>query len=408
MPELLRKLFSSDGFMPHGHCYLWKPGLVWLHVVSDGLTALAYTSIPFTLVYLARRRKDVPYNWLFFCFGMFIIACGATHAMEIWTLWTPLYWLSGGIKAVTAAASVSTAILLIRVVPKALAIPTAQELSNAHEKLRRANEQLEGLVRDRNEELGQKNAAIEEQQRKEEQLRHAKETAEAAIRELEAFSYSVAHDLRAPLRAINGFSAALVEDLGPKLEPEARDYLQSIEAGASRMGQLIDALLSLSRVSRTELTREDTNLSELASSVAQQLRATDPRRAVEFVVQPDLRATGDQRLLRALLDNLLGNAWKFTSRVDRARIEFGKASVAGISTYFVRDNGAGFDMAYGEKLFAPFQRLHSASDFPGNGIGLATVQRIVGRHGGKIWAEGAVNGGATFHFTLDAPNRGSP
>jgi light-regulated signal transduction histidine kinase (bacteriophytochrome) len=199
-----------------------------------------------------------------------------------------------------------------------------------------------------------------------------------------------------------------VEDLGPKLEPEARDYLQSIEAGASRMGQLIDALLSLSRVSRTELTREETNLSELASSVAQQLRATDPGRAVEFVVQPDLRATGDQRLLRALLDNLLGNAWKFTSRVDRARIEFGKASVAGISTYFVRDNGAGFDMAYGEKLFAPFQRLHLASEFPGNGIGLATVQRIVGRHGGKIWAEGAVDGGATFHFTLDAPKRGSP
>jgi PAS domain-containing protein len=160
MPDLIRDLFSSDGFMPHGHCYLWNPGLVWLHVVSDGLTALAYTSIPFTLVYFARRRRDIPFNWMFLCFGMFIIACGATHVMEIWTLWNPTYWLAGAIKAVTAAASVPTAILLVRLLPKALAIPTAQQLATAHQDLRRAHEVLESRVRERTAELTKKNEEL--------------------------------------------------------------------------------------------------------------------------------------------------------------------------------------------------------------------------------------------------------
>ena len=160
MPELLRRLFSSDGFMPHGHCYLWNPGLLWLHAVSDGLTALAYTSIPFTLVSFARKRRDIPFNWMFFCFGTFIVACGATHVMEIWTLWTPTYWLSGVIKAITAAASVATAVLLVGLVPRALRIPTAQELSKAHADLRTAHEALEVRVQERTAELTRKNEEL--------------------------------------------------------------------------------------------------------------------------------------------------------------------------------------------------------------------------------------------------------
>jgi PAS domain S-box-containing protein len=226
---------------------------------------------------------------------------------------------------------------------------------------------------------------------------------ETSNRELEAFSYSVAHDLRAPLRGINGFSRALLEDFGDKLDAQGKNYLERIGAGSERMGLLIDALLSLSRVSRVDLSRETVNLSRTADGVMKQLRMTQPEREVSFVNQDDVSGHGDPALLRALLDNLLGNAWKFTGKRPDARIEFGTTRKGDTLVYFVKDNGAGFDMAYADKLFAPFQRLHQASEFAGTGIGLATVQRIVHRHGGEIWAEGAVGAGATFSFTLAAP-----
>jgi PAS domain S-box-containing protein len=242
---------------------------------------------------------------------------------------------------------------------------------------------------------------VTERKRVEDDLRKARDAAETASRELEAFSYSVAHDLRAPLRAISGYSEALVEDLGPKLDQGAKEYLDRISAGAVRMGHLIDALLGLSRVSRSDLAREPVNLSDMATGVLDQLRISDPGRQVDVVLEAGLVAEGDPGLLRALLQNLLGNAWKFTSKTEGARIELGRAPAEDGQAYFVRDNGSGFDMAYAEKLFAPFQRLHASHEFPGTGIGLATVHRIVHRHGGRIWAEGAVNRGATFYFTLD-------
>ncbi len=240
-----------------------------------------------------------------------------------------------------------------------------------------------------------------ERRRVEDELRSAKDAAEAASRELEAFSYSVAHDLRAPLRAINGYSAALIEDVSDKLDPEAKEYLQRIGAAAGRMGELIDALLELARISRAEIHRVPVDITQMAHAVIAQLRATDPDRTVELVAADGLTAEGDPRLLRALLENLLGNAWKFSSKRELARIEIGRATLAGTPTFFVRDNGAGFDMEYAKRLFSPFQRLHVQDDFPGTGIGLATVQRIVRRHGGTIWAEGAVNRGAVFYFTLN-------
>jgi light-regulated signal transduction histidine kinase (bacteriophytochrome) len=247
---------------------------------------------------------------------------------------------------------------------------------------------------------------ITERKRTEEALRHAKEVAETASRELEAFSYSVAHDLRAPLRAINGFSTALLEDLGDKLDDDSRDHLQRIRTGADRMGQLIDALLGLARLSRAPIASVPVDLTELAYEVVAQLRAADPERSVACVIADRLTARGDRRLLRVLLHNLLANAWRFTARRERAEIELGVTRDDG--AYFVRDNGAGFDMAYAHKLFVPFQRLHAPGDFEGTGIGLATAQRIVQRHGGRIWAEGAVDRGATFHFTLEAHERKDP
>jgi PAS domain S-box-containing protein len=222
---------------------------------------------------------------------------------------------------------------------------------------------------------------------------------EAAIREQESFSYSVSHDLRAPLRHINSFSSILIEEHGGELSPKARDYLDRICAASSRMGALIDHLLKLSRVTRAEIKLGTVNLSELAGSALRMFQETEPKRRAECVIERNIKVLGDQALLLQLLENLLGNAWKYTSKKAEARIEFGRCLVCGEEAFFVRDNGAGFDMAYRKKLFETFGRLHGA-EFEGIGIGLATAQRIIQRHGGKIWAEGVVDRGATFYFTL--------
>jgi light-regulated signal transduction histidine kinase (bacteriophytochrome) len=241
---------------------------------------------------------------------------------------------------------------------------------------------------------------IAERARAEQELRHAKASAEDANKELEAFNYSVSHDLRAPLRSIDGFSQALLEDYADRLDAEGSRYLNHVRTSAQQMGELIDGLLSLSRVTRAELQREPVNLSEVARSVLVKLQNAQPGRDVEVFVQPDLTAQADSRLLDVVLTNLLGNAWKFTGRCAPARIEFAAQDDMQPRVFFVRDNGAGFDPAYSAKLFGVFQRLHTMKEFEGTGIGLATVQRIIRRHGGRVWAEGEVDRGATFYFTL--------
>lgn len=246
----------------------------------------------------------------------------------------------------------------------------------AEEQIRRINEELEARVSDRTSKLA------------------------AANRELEAFSYSVSHDLRAPLRALDGFSQILLLDYADSVDEQGRDYLRRIRAASQRMGELIDALLRLARITRSEIHTEQVDMSGLAHSVAAELKASDPERAVEWVIEPDLSIQGEPKLLRLLLENLLGNAWKYTSKNPTARIEFGTCVEDGVPSWFVRDDGAGFDNSQADRLFAPFQRLHKSTDFKGIGIGLATVRRIVARHGGTIRAEGEPGRGATFHFTL--------
>ena len=243
-------------------------------------------------------------------------------------------------------------------------------------------------------------------------LSEANRELEVTNKELEAFSYSVSHDLRAPLRSIDGFSQILLEDYADELDEEGKDYLGRVRAASQRMGRLIDDLLGLSRVTRGTMRRERVSLSALAEEVARELEEANPERRIQFSAQGGLEVWGDPRLLRVALENLIGNAWKFTEKQPEARVEFGHSEklsyTSRVPVYYVRDNGAGFDMAYAGKLFGAFQRLHDANDFEGTGIGLATVQRVVRRHGGHIWAEGEVGRGATFYFTIRPSPRLDP
>lgn len=272
-------------------------------------------------------------------------------------------------------------------------VPNRDEFGTLSQNVNRMSQQLANLYQELQQELV-------ERKRVEEQLAQHTVTLEATNRELETFSYSVSHDLRSPLRSIDGFSLALLEDCAPKLDEEGKSYLHRIRAASQRMAQLIDALLALSRLTRSKISYAPVDLSALARAISSSLQEMEPERRVELVIADGLAASGDEKLLRAMLENLLGNAWKFTSKSPQARIEFGITEHSGKQVFFVRDNGVGFDMEYVGKLFGAFQRLHSDAEFEGTGIGLATVQRIVHRHGGVIWAEGAVGQGATFYFAF--------
>lgn len=247
----------------------------------------------------------------------------------------------------------------------------------AEQEIRKLNVELEQRVRERTAQL------------------------ETTNKELEAFSYSVSHDLRAPLRGIDGWSQALFEDYHEKLDEQGKQYIDRVRSETQRMGHLIDDMLQLSRLTRAEINREEVDLSALAQVIVERLKQEEPHRRVEVNIHAGMIADCDSNLLEAVLSNLLENAFKFTSKREDARIEFGQTELEGQRVFFVRDNGAGFDMAYAQKLFGAFQRMHKASEFPGTGVGLATVQRIIHRHGGRVWSEAEPGRGAVFYFTLD-------
>jgi PAS domain S-box-containing protein len=550
--EPLRHLMLSDGFLPHGYCYLWTPGLVELHVVSDALIAISYLTIPVTLVYFIRKRRDVPFSWMFLCFGTFIVACGTTHLMEIWTIWFPTYWLSSAVKAFTACVSVATAILLIRVTPQVLALPGTRWLVNLNQKLkaevnqrteveaelRRLTEGLEIRVAERTAELMATNQSlreseeryrtlvehapdaivvldmeerrfvdlnknaerlfkmsrekllcvgpvevsppfqpdgrpslqvataeiekalrndtprfkwthrdaagreipceislvrlpsssrilvrgsitdISERKRAEEEIqklntdlerRVTERTAqlEAANQDLESFTYSVSHDLRAPLRHIDGFTRILMVDYGAQLPPGALRHLERVREATLHMGHLVDDLLNLARVGRGTLSLRPTDLNELVAQVIAHLEEEARGRAVDWRVDRLSPVECDRGLMLQVFSNLLSNALKFTRHRENVVIEVGETSVDGEPVIFVRDNGAGFDERYADKLFQVFQRLHG-EEFEGTGVGLAIVHRILQKHGGSIQAESAPQKGAAFFFTVRRPLPSSP
>jgi len=633
--NIWKALFTSGSFEPHGYCYLWKPGLVWLHVVSDSLIAAAYFAIPVVLIGFLRKRRDLPFGWMFVLFGAFIVACGSTHLMEVWDLWHATYWLAGVIKAITAALSIATAILLVKLVPDAVSFPSAKQWIQANAALEqeirdrreieielrlsetnyREQAQLLDLTHDaifvrsfdskilywnhgaeklygwsKEEARGktthdllqteylvplpdilsqtistgywerelvhrcrdgsqvvvssrwmlvkddggnpisflESNRDITLRKRDQEKFRNLLESApdaivivdengkiqlinaqtenlfgysrgelvgqaielllphrfherhvadrtsysrsphpramgagldlygrrkdgtefpvevslspieteqgslissairdvttrklaeqeiqklnadlneklaqlEAANKELEAFSYSVSHDLRAPLRHIDGFSRILKEDYGSDLPEDAKRYLDRILDAVTRMGQLIDDLLNLARIGRKEMVRKLTSVEAVFRLAMADLPSGSDERNIEWRIEPLPEVRCDPGLLKLVFVNLISNAVKFTRPRQTAVIEVGTRQVDGTPIFFVRDNGVGFDLKYADKLFGVFQRLHRQEDFEGTGIGLATVQRIVHRHGGKIWAESQPGRGTTFFFTL--------
>jgi PAS domain S-box-containing protein len=675
MDEVLNWLLAPNGFMAHGHCYLWTPSLIWLHAGSDALIAAAYATIPITLLVLMRRRRDIPFNWILVSFGVFILACGATHVAEIVTVWHPWYWSAGMLKALTAIASLATAYALVRLLPALVSFPSIEQLAvsnrelatevgmrrRVEDELRTFNEHLEERIAGRTRELHAANQAlaasearyraivesaeegigvidvrgritvanpalermlsrehaaligaplvevlhgwqggapaisgdrqarelslplpdggtrwirltasplagaapnaagppsaggtgerdgtggvlvmasdISAQKEHDARLRasesryrelfnvnpmpmwlydvcslafievndaavahygfsraefqgmtirdirasarqaeldaalaelgvtgfsrgifqhrtkagctidvevitHQLETEdaprrlvmandvservraeaalarlhaeleqrvqqrttelEAANRELESFCYSVSHDLRAPLRAIDGFALALSEDCAATLDAQGRSHLERVRSAARRMGQLIDDLLRLSRFARAGIHRQAVDLSAMAHSVVENLQAAERQRQVEVHIGAGMVAEGDPVLLRVVLENLLGNAWKFTSGCTPARIAFTATAHGGNQAWMVEDNGVGFSMDHAGKLFGPFQRLHAVHEFPGSGIGLASAKRIVNRHGGELWADSAPGQGARFSFTLSS------
>jgi signal transduction histidine kinase len=381
----LGRLFSTSDFMPHGMCYDWNSTLITLHVSSDALIAFAYYSIPLTLVYFVRKRKDLAFDWMFVCFAIFIVACGTTHLMEILNIWKPTYWLSGILKAFTALVSVATAILLIRLVPQALALPSPDQLRKSNAALQK--------------EIGERLEASRKVESLNHELVEHTNKIQAANKELESFAYSVSHDLRAPLRHVDGYVNMLMEE-APTLSDQHRRYMAKISDSARQMGVLIDNLLAFSGMGRATLQPAWVETSAVVAESREELAPEAKGRSIEWLVDPLPKVYVDRSLFKQVWMNLLGNALKYTRQREQAVIAVRCKENPDSYEFSVKDNGAGFDMQYVGKLFGIFQRLHLKEQFEGTGIGLANVRRIVSRHGGNTWAEGELGTGATFFFTL--------
>lgn len=371
---------GMETLLPHGYCLSWQPALLLLHIASNALIALAYFSIPVTLWVFVSRRADLGFRQIFVMFGVFILACGITHVMDVWTLWHPDFWLDGWLRLFTAGVSIATAWLAWRMVPVALALPSP-------ESMRQANEEL--------------HAEILRRRQYEDELQALNDRMKQQIDELESLSYAISHDVRGPLRHIEGFARMLADSSAIPPEHPALKYLVRIRASVRHLSEIVEGLLAFSRASRSEMRLVSCDPKKLIEEVLTELGPEMEGRPIEIEVGELPAVSGDPALLYQLFYNLLGNSVKYTRGRNPAVISIDCISDSTNEQVFrIRDNGAGFDMQYAGKLFGVFQRLHHASEFEGTGIGLANVRRIVERHGGRIWADGQVGVGATFFISL--------
>lgn len=380
--EMLHNWFDSQGFMPHGHCFLWIPSILWTSVIADALIALAYLTIPVTLIYFIRRRRDMPFNWIFVAFGMFILACGATHIAEIWVVWRPDYVPLVILKAITAVASVVTAMALVRLVPVALRIPSPAQLAAVNAELLRANGEL----------------------------RAAMERAEVASRAKSAFLASMSHELRTPLNAILGYTQILKRD--KQLSPSQQTGLGTIHQGGQHLLALINDVLDLSRMEagRMEFHPKPLRLAELLAVVADIMRVRAEQKHLHFELELagglPLAVSADETRLRQVLLNLLGNAVKFTDRgAVRLRVAPAPdgAPAAGVARlrFEVLDEGVGIDASQLEAIFDPFEQVgEAARRAGGTGLGLAISRQLVRQMGGDVHVESAPGCGSRFWFDV--------
>ena len=403
-------LLEHRYFMPHGHCYLWRPDILWMHVLSNALIALAYFSIPATLMYFIRKRGDVPFKGVIAMFAAFIVLCGLTHVMGVVTIWNPLYTADGVLKSITAVVSVATAVMLVPFIPVALSMRSPTELAALNARLEEeleARQLSEARLKKSVDALSMANAALAaaradvDRLNAELEARVRTRTAqlEASNKDLEGFAYSVSHDLRAPLRAIDNFSAFLAEDHAAQLDEGGLRLLGKVRGNAARMGQLIDAILAFARAGKQDLAPDRVDMAALARTVFEEVRE-DAGVDAELRMGEIPAAHGDRTMLRQVWVNLLSNAVKFGAAHAPVVGEVEASEGAAATAYTARDFGGGFDPAYAHKLFGVFQRLHAMDEFEGTGVGLAIVKRIIDKHGGRIWAEGAPGAGAAFHFSI--------
>lgn len=390
MLNFFSKLFATD-FMPHGMCYFWRPDVLWLNVVSDGLIAAAYFAIPVLLVELVRRRKNLTFHWMFWMFAAFILLCGTTHLFNVLTVWDPIYRLDGIIKLLTGIASIATAIVLLRSLPQILAIPLPEELAavnralaqqvainrKTEDDLRRLNEQLERRVAERT-------AALER-----------------SNQDLTQFAYIASHDLQEPLRMISSYTELLQRRYVSQMNEEAQSFMRFAVDGARRMEDLVTDLLTYAQIDREAKPDRQVNTRKALDQALEALKLKVEQENAEIRVDPLPVVLGDEAQVAQVFQNLISNSLKYRS-TEPLRIHIW--AVPGSSSkewrFFIKDNGAGFDMQFKPRLFQMFQRLESRQ--PGTGIGLALCKKIIQHHGGRIDIESRVGLGTTVFFTLPA------
>lgn len=407
--------FLSDNFIPHGHCYLWQPGLVWLHILSDSIIAFSYYSIPLMLVYFVRKRQDIPFKNIFILFGAFIISCGTTHLIEIWTLWHPYYWLSGSIKALTAIISFYTALTLIPLVPQALALPSPAQMEAANQalqieiterklvenELRQYKERLEELVEQRTAELATANKQLQmeivQRQNSQERMSKLLQDLKNTNQELNDFAYIVSHDLKAPLRGIGLLSEWLLNDYADKFDEEGKGLVNRLINRVKKLQNLIDGILEYSRVGRIREDKIQIDLNDLVRDVIETLA---PNKNIQIEITKPLPIIyGEKVKLEQVFQNLLSNAIKFIDK-PQGQILVDCTEEDDYWQISVTDNGIGIEEKYFTKIFQIFQKLSTTDDSESTGIGLSIVKKIVEMYGGSIWLESTVNQGSTFFFTI--------
>lgn len=393
MLTFFSQLFQAD-FMPHGMCYLWRPDVLWLNVISDGLIAAAYFAIPVLLVELVRRRKHLTFHWMFWMFAAFILLCGSTHLLSIVIVWKPIYRFDGFIKLLTGVASITTAIVLLKLMPQILAIPLPEELAAVNRALAQQvaiNRKTEQDLRNLNDEL---------------ERRVAERTAalERSNQDLSQFAYVASHDLQEPLRMISNYTQLLERRYASQMSEEARSFMRFAVEGARRMEDLVTDLLTYAQIDREAKPLQELDVRKSVDNAIRALEHVLEKEQAEIIVDPLPVVLGDEAQVSQVFQNLISNSLKYRS-TERPRIHIW--AVPGSSSkewrFFVKDNGAGFDMQFRPRLFHMFQRLESRQ--PGTGIGLALCKKIVQHHGGRIDIESRVGLGTTVFFTLPATKR---